>query len=152
MEEEVTLGLKALQPQDAHRLQAWVRAYYAYDHITFDASVESALTELLNNPGFGTAFELVEGEVAIGYAVLTHAFDHEFGGRLGVLTDFILQESSRGKGYGPQYLEMVIQSARMAGLLGLEIPVMKDNTRARALYEKFGFKQSERMDHLFQRF
>ncbi len=140
----MTLALRQATRDDREALSTLVAEYFRYDGIEFNATVESGIGELLADPSLGQAWFLeAKGDVA-GYAVLTAAFDHEIGGRLGVMTDFFLSEPLRGKGLGPRFLELVLGKARERGYLAVELVVMDDNVRARTIYESAGFRSNPR--------
>jgi ribosomal protein S18 acetylase RimI-like enzyme len=54
--------------------------------------------------------------------------------------DFRIDESQRGKGYGKATLARVDDKLRSMGARWVGLNVMGDNHRARALYEKHGFR------------
>lgn len=121
----------------------WVRRYYAYEGLTFNASVEEAVSRLLESSQFGWFFELTRGEKkeAIGYAVLTRAFDHEFGGEIGILTDFFLLEAHRRQGHGSRALELIEKFARSQGFRCLDLYVLERNAGVREFYARRGFRE-----------
>lgn len=118
----------------------WVRHYYAYEGLAFDASVEQGVLRLLESSRFGWFFALTRGEEAIGYAVLTRAFDHEFGGEYAILTDFFLLESHRRHGHGSRALELIEEFARAQGFCSLDLYVLDRNAGVREFYKRQGFR------------
>lgn len=118
----------------------WVRRYYAYEGLPFNARVEAAVSQLLESSRFGWFFELTRNEEAIGYAVLTRAFDHEFGGEFGVLTDFFLLEQYRRHGHGSRALELIEEFARSQNLCALDLYVLERNAGVREFYKRRGFR------------
>jgi ribosomal protein S18 acetylase RimI-like enzyme len=121
----------------------YVRRYFSFDGLEFNDSVAAGVEDLLNNPQFGTAFFLLDNGVRAGYAVLTHGFDHEFGGRIAILTDFFLDEPFRGRGLGTLAIDLLVEHARVSGAKAFELFVLHHNNRAKRLYEKAGFKLAE---------
>lgn len=119
----------------------WVRRYYAYEGLPFNATVEQAVSRLLESSRFGWFFALTRGETAIGYAVLTRAFDHEFGGEIGILTDFFLLEPYRGHGHGSRALELIEEFARAQGFRSLDLYVLNHNAGVREFYARRGFRE-----------
>lgn len=119
----------------------WVRRYYAYEGLPFNTSVEEAVSRLLESSRFGWFFALTQGEEAIGYAVLTRAFDHEFGGEFGLLTDFFLLEPCRRQGHGSRALELIEEFARSQGLRSLDLYVLNRNATVREFYTRRGFRE-----------
>ena len=118
----------------------WVRRYYAYEGLTFNATVEEGVSRLLESSRFGWFFTLTRGEEAIGYAVLTRAFDHEFGGEYAILTDFFLLEQYRRQGHGSRALNLVEAFARSQGFHTLDLYVLDRNAAVREFYVRRGFQ------------
>jgi GNAT superfamily N-acetyltransferase len=116
-----------------------VRQYFEFDHLVYGRHVEEGVLELLQNPVYGRIFLAeVDGET-VGYACLTFGFDHEAGGRLGLVTDLFLVEQARGKRYGAAILDKLVQFARAEGLKQIDLFVIEGNERAEALYSSRGF-------------
>ncbi len=119
----------------------WVRRYYAYEGLSFNATVERAVSQLLESSRFGWFFALTHGEEAIGYAVLTRAFDHEFGGEIGILTDFFFLEPFRRQGHGSRAMELLEEFARSQGFRSLDLYVLNRNAAVREFYARRGFRE-----------
>ncbi|HEV2327496.1 MAG TPA: GNAT family N-acetyltransferase [Verrucomicrobiae bacterium] len=125
----------------------WVRRYYAYEGLSFNATVEQAVARLLESSRLGWFFELTlkseeeEEKKAIGYIVLTRAFDHEFGGEIGILTDFFILEPHRRRGHGSRALELIEDFARSQGLRLLDLYVLEHNATVRQFYARHGFRE-----------
>ena len=56
--------------------------------------------------------------------------------------DLAVLPEYQGKGVGPALLEAVEERARREGCCKLTLEVLDDNTRARAVYRRFGFEDS----------
>jgi GNAT superfamily N-acetyltransferase len=119
----------------------WVRRYYAYEGLPFNATVEEGVSRLLGSSRFGWFFAVTCDGEPIGYAVLTRAFDHEFGGEIGILTDFFLLEPYRRQGHGSQALELIEEFARAQGFHSLDLYVLNRNARVREFYTRRGFRE-----------
>ena len=63
------------------------------------------------------------------------------------LSKLYLYKSERGKGYGRQMLNFIIEKAREAGLSSIELNVNKNNATIK-IYEKLGFEllRTEKID------
>jgi ribosomal protein S18 acetylase RimI-like enzyme len=57
----------------------------------------------------------------------------------------------RGRGVGRTLLEWAQQSARAAGAEGIDLQVTIDNPRARALYQRLGFRAEGEREGFHQR-
>ncbi len=132
--------LRELVIADAIAAERWVSRYYELDELVFDEKVRKAISALLVSPELGRFWQVERDGMPMGYIVLTFGFDHEFGGKLGVVTDFYLVEEARGQGLGSQVLQEVIQQAKQLGCKHLELAVLDHNTRAENFYRKLGLK------------
>ena len=121
----------------------WVRRYFAYEGLPFNGAVEKGVSRLLGSNRFGWFFELMVHGEAIGYAVLTRAFDHEIGGEYAILTDFFLLEPHRRHGHGSRALELLEKFARSQGLRAMDLYVLNRNARVREFYHRHGFRDFE---------
>ncbi len=130
--------LEALQPEDLPVARKWVKSYYDLDDLEFNDRVISGITTLLASPEWGHFWQIVRGEEAVGYIVLTFGFDHEFGGKLGVVTDFYLEEPARGGGLGTAVLTEVLARAKTLGCHHLELAVLDHNIQAERFYKRLG--------------
>jgi GNAT superfamily N-acetyltransferase len=119
----------------------WVRRYYDYEGLPFNATVEEGISRLLESSKFGWFFILTRNKEAIGYAVLTKAFDHEIGGEFAILTDFFLLEQHRRQGNGSRALELIEEFARSRVFRCLVLYVLEHNADVRQFYSRHGFKE-----------
>ncbi len=117
----------------------WVRRYYAYEGLPFNANMEEGVSRLVGSSRFGWFFTLSRRDEAIGYTVLTRAFDHEIGGEFGMITDFFLLEPHRGQGNGSRALELIEAFARSQGFRALVLYVLNRNAGVREFYARRGF-------------
>lgn len=141
----MSVTLRALGVESLDSALRFVQGYFEHDGLTFNETVADGVRELLGDANLGSFWVICEGDAEVGYVVLTYAFDHEFGGRIGVVTDFYLLEEARGRGIGSQVLSLVETAVREKGLHAIELFVLDHNPRARVLYERLGYRgQSDR--------
>ena len=131
--------LTPLAPSDLQKAISYVQAYFEHDGLEFGPHVESGITQLLANPTLGTFHEIIVNQKSAGYIVMTFGFDHEFGGRLGLVTDFYLFEEYRGAGTGTKVLHMIQEEAKRLGLHAIELDVLRHNSRGMDFYRANGF-------------
>ena len=117
----------------------WVRQYFTYEGLPFDRTVEEGVSRLVGSERFGWFFELMVRGEAIGYAVLTRAFDHEIGGEYVILTDFFLQEPHRRHGHGSRAMGLLETFARSQGFRAMDLYVLDHNAGVRDFYHRHGF-------------
>ncbi len=135
------MGVRLVEakPSNLPVLLVFVEAYFNYDNLRFSPEVSSAVAQLLESPELGAYFLVLVDDEAQGYVGLTYGFDAEAGGRIGVITDFYLRESARGKGVGRSALRQVIGFAKDKGLRQVDLFVIEGNQRAESLYRSEGF-------------
>lgn len=80
---------------------------------------------------------LLEDGRTAGYLYLTTCYSCEVGGLCVILEELFLWDQYRGKGYGKQALDWILDQYPQCRRLRLE--VAKGNQRAARLYEKYGF-------------
>ena len=79
-------------------------------------------------------------ERPIGLAMLAVRGPRAWVGGMGVATE------ARRAGVGEQLMRALLDSARAAGVRRVQLEVLEPNTRARALYEKLGFRTFRRLE------
>jgi len=133
-------------PGDESALLAMMNAFYAEDHLAFDAArARAAVRELLATPAHGRILLLRDtAPEARGYLVLTVGFSLEFGGRFALLDEFYVAPALRGRGLGRQALDVVATWTRAQGIATVRLEVTHTNPRARALYLTAGFADDRR--------
>jgi diamine N-acetyltransferase len=135
-----TADLHLVPVSDAAIACEWVRRYYDYEGLPFNATVDQGISRLLESSKFGWFFALTRNNEAIGYAVLTRAFDHEIGGEFAVLTDFFLLQQHRRQGHGSRALELIEEFARSQAFRSLDLYVLEHNADVRQFYQRHGFR------------
>jgi ribosomal protein S18 acetylase RimI-like enzyme len=133
-------SFQRVQLEHAAILLAFVRAYYAFDGIRFDAErARAAIQSLLESPQLGEAWLIEERAGYVGHLVLSFGFDLEFGGRQATLTELYLEPHARGRGLGSAALRFVQERLTAVGIRTLELQAEHDNHEAKRFYERAGF-------------
>jgi GNAT superfamily N-acetyltransferase len=83
-----------------------------------------------------------DGELA-GYALLINFWSNEYGGIILVIDELYITPAHRGKGLGKKFFDYLIEH-KPNNWVALELEVLPYNQRALQLYEKIGFKKSDR--------
>jgi GNAT superfamily N-acetyltransferase len=114
--------------------------FYAGEGYPYDrASMERGMRELIADPSLGRLF-FAPG----AYLVVTFGFSLEFGGRDAFVDELYVADESRGQGLGTLALQVAEEACREAGIRALHLEVEHVNPRARALYERTGYKAHDR--------
>lgn len=104
--------------------------------------VQATLQTLRNEPHRGLTVVLeVQGEVA-GYAFLIRFWSNELGGEVVTIDELYVRPADRGQGQATTLLEELSgpESLWPSPAVALSLEVTPDNHRARALYERLGFR------------
>ena len=78
-----------------------------------------------------------EGSVA-GYGIITFYYSQESGGMCVLFDELYVRKEYRSRGFGHAYFEYVFKNCPAPRYL---LEVEPENVRARALYERLGFKE-----------
>lgn len=111
---------------------------YPYDR----AAMERGMRELIGDALLGRLF--VMDDAPVGYLVITFGFSLESGGRDAFVDELYVADTSRGQGLGTLALKIAEEACREAGIRALHLEVEHTNPRARALYERSGYKAHDR--------
>lgn len=132
--------------RDIDALVRMVNRYYAFEGIAFDnREVHSGLVALLRDASLGRAW-LIECDASLaGYVILTFGYDHEVGGRTGLITDLYLEPQFRKRGLGKEIMTFVESRARSFGLSAVELQASRDNKVAQRLYKTLGYMSFDRI-------
>lgn len=103
-----------------------------------------ALEELIQEPSWGYIWLLLNGDQAAGYIVLTIGFSMEYGGRDAFLDDLFIRPEFRGQGLGRLAMETLLDDCRRRGIRAVHVEVGRDNTPAKELYARYGFRETDR--------
>ncbi len=118
----------------------FMREYYAFDSILFDAVKQrSALSGLMANPQHGYVWLIELDGAVVGYMAVCFGYSLEFGGRDAFVDEIYLLPEARGKGIGTQAMQVMIETCRSNGIQAVHLEVSAENEAAIAYYEKSGF-------------
>ncbi len=119
--------------------------FYAHEGLLFDEKVaNSALSLILSNQSYGQIYLIYIHEKIIGYLVVTFGFSLEYRGRDAFIDELYIQEQYRRQGIGKKALQLAEKICRESGIQAVHLEVERENTRARSLYGKVGFTNSDR--------
>ena len=137
-------ALTLARPEDLDRLLPLVEAFHADQGIALDdATRRAALQPLLDGSPHGAVYLAGPRRAPIGYIIIAFGWSVELGGMDGFVDEFFIRPGVRGRGIGSEILNALPRALAGAGLRALHLEVARDNTRARALYEKLRFAPRE---------
>ena len=130
---------------DMPELLALMRSFYAEEKYPFDeARTERALRAMLADPFYGAVWVFRLDGRAVGHLVVTHGYSLESGGRDAFVDEVYMIPEMRGRGLGAMALSIAEEHCRRIGIGALHLEVERKNPRARALYERSGYKAHDR--------
>jgi ribosomal protein S18 acetylase RimI-like enzyme len=100
------------------------------------------LDVLGGEPVRGVAVVLEDDDAIAGYAILASFWSNELGGEICVVDELYVKPASRGRGLATWLVRelMARNTAWFKDAVAVELEVTPANVRARALYERLGFK------------
>ena len=128
---------------DRNLLKTMFTEFYASDavlHTIPQAYHERALDELFSASSRQRAYLIEDGEMPVGYALLSEKFSHEAGGMELWMEELYLREAARGKGLGSAFFRFLLETAQKESIDRVRLEVEPENTRATVLYARLGFK------------
>jgi len=106
------------------------------------ATVLRTLAAFRAEPHRGQAVVVELGGVVLGYALLVPFWSNELGGCVCQIDELFVQDGFRSRGIGTSLFEAIAAHALFSheDVVALALGVTADNQRARALYERLGFR------------
>ncbi|MGE0594149.1 MAG: N-acetyltransferase family protein [Vicinamibacterales bacterium] len=140
--ERFTGAIRPAGASDVPSLLPLVREYWAFEGIAgFDAArVAAALVHLLQDAGRGAGWIALDEERPVGYVLLVYVFSLEHLGLTAEIDELSVVSSHRGHGVGTALLAAAEAGAAAAGCVNVSLQLGHDNTRARAFYQRCGFR------------
>jgi len=132
------------RPEDDEAIVALCRALYEEDPASKpvpESHHRRTLAVLRASPVRGRAVVLEEGGV-IGYAILAACWSNELGGEVLIIDELYVVPERRSRGHARALIEALMRGEGPwpGRPVALELEVTPDNARARALYERLGFR------------
>jgi ribosomal protein S18 acetylase RimI-like enzyme len=106
--------------------------------------VRQVLRKFLMTADLGQAWIFLDGEIPVGYIVLTLGFSFEYHGRDAFIDELYVQPEYRRKGIGIRAMRFVEERARELGVNALHLEVDQGNEPAEELYRRTGYEDHAR--------
>ena len=114
------------------------------DRLPFDAlRVRSALHGLMRDPSYGQVWLICDGDMIVGYLVLTFGYSLEFHGRDAFIDELYIRATHRGRGWGTRMMAHAESIARSENVRAIHLEVGRENT-ALEFYRRIGYLSHER--------
>lgn len=136
--------IRVAAPADVPTLVALMSEFYAEAGFALPASpAANAFIELVSSPSLGAVWLAEHGGAPVGHVVVTVAFSMEYGGLRGFIDDLYVRPAARGRGTGAALLAAARAGAVARGLRALCVETGREEHRARALYARAGYMDSD---------
>jgi len=113
--------------------------------IQFDESAARAtFLKFLSLPAFGRVWLLCQGNLPVGYIVLTVGFSFEFHGHDAFIDELYIEAAFRRRGYGKKAVTFLEEKARELGVNAIHLEVDQGNDPAFELYRRTGYENHDR--------
>lgn len=106
--------------------------------------VRQALRKFLMVADLGQAWIFFDGEIPVGYIVLTLGYSFEYKGRDAFIDELYVQPEYRRQGIGKRAMQFVEERARELGVNALHLEVDQGNEPAAELYRRTGYEDHSR--------
>jgi ribosomal protein S18 acetylase RimI-like enzyme len=136
-----------LRPADRADLAALTRMAIAFneeDGHPLSRAGRGALKALCAGTPHGLGLMIEDGKQVVGYIVIGLGFSVEYGGIDGFLDEFYIEHAHRGRGLGTAALRELDKLVRREKIKALHLEAMPANDRAAKLYQRLGYKLSQR--------
>ena len=108
------------------------------------AELEHGVRGLVSVEGRGALLVARDGERVLGVAAMSYLWTLEHGGYAAWLDELYVLPELRGRGTGSTLLAAVLETARAAGAIALDLEVEASHARVQGLYLRNGFKRLTR--------
>lgn len=136
----MTAALHLATTEDTDRVVALVAAYHAFEGIEQDDDTRRRAVEpLLAGSPHGAIWLIGPRRSPVGYIAISFGWSIELGGMDGVIDEFFMRQSVRGRGMGTEVLRLLLRQLSAAGVKALSLEVSPGNARAQSLYARRGF-------------
>lgn len=132
--------IEKMLPVDKRDVIDMMRVFYASDAVMTNGSEEifgNDVDACVGDSPYAEGYIFQDGEAYLGYAMLAKSFSTEFGKPCIWIEDLYIKPTSRGKGIGSAFFDMLF-SAYPDAVFRLEAEA--ENQPAVRLYEKCGFE------------
>jgi ribosomal protein S18 acetylase RimI-like enzyme len=106
--------------------------------------VREVLRRFLATPELGQAWVFFDGEIPVGYIVLTFGYSFEYHGRDSFVDELYIEPQYRRQGIGRRAMEFLEERARDLGVNAIHLEVDQGNDPAAELYRRAGYNDHSR--------
>ena len=140
----MSAALHLAEEGDIEKLLPLIAAFHRVENIEqSDDNRRDAILPLLQGSPHGAIWLIGPRRAPAGYIAISFGWSIEMGGMDGLIDEFFIRESIRGRGMGTEVLSALIPQLAKAGLKALHLEVSKNNEKAQKIYAKRGFRMRD---------
>jgi GNAT superfamily N-acetyltransferase len=139
--------IRKIERADREVYLAMAKDFYASPAVLENIPEENIIRSFLEFTGgtpFGDAFIFEENGKIIGYGVLAYTYSQEAGGKVVWLEEIYVCRECRGKGYGSEFIDFVLESIPASRY---RLETEPENEAAARLYIRKGFELFEYVNY-----
>ena len=138
--------MRKASPNDVALLVEFMEEFYAEGgYPLHHRRAAAAFATLLTDERLGQVWLIQADSKEVGHVVMTLCFAMEYGGLIGFVDDLFVQRPFRGKGLATAALAEVRRFCERRGVRALFVETGHDNASARAVYQRAGFTNTDRL-------
>jgi ribosomal protein S18 acetylase RimI-like enzyme len=145
----MTINIRPFTPSDTNFIESLIPRFSEFDLPAWrqkdeiDTANLASLKKAMETPEPGSAIYIAEDETGkrAGFLHLQTQIDYFNGEKIAYISDLAVDSAFEGQGVGRILLDKAEDWAREQGCSLLTLYVFSGNSRARKIYEKFGFKE-----------
>lgn len=145
--------IRKLEKRDSEAYLSMAAEFYSGPGVLHEVDpgvFERNLAEVLSDSPFLEGFVFETEGMVVGYALITHSFASEVGGRSVFIEEIFVDPQYRGQGIGRQFLDYCV--SLMGGeIRRVRLEVTPANEKATALYRSCGFEELDYMQMVIDR-
>lgn len=112
------------------------------------SKINKTIKELTEKREKGEILILEKNQIIIGYSILINYWSNEYGGNILVIDELYIKSVFRKKNVATDFIKFLIEK-RFSNSIAIQLEIMPSNNKAKRLFEKAGFKLSDRNHYLY---
>ncbi|MCF6443458.1 N-acetyltransferase [Nereida sp. MMG025] len=107
------------------------------------AQIEGALAPILNGTPHGAAYLIGPARAPVGFVLVSFGWCVNAGGMTATIDQIFIRENIRGRGMGSEVLIALPKALAAAGVMTMRAHIPSDNTRAKSLFARLRFIETD---------
>ena len=134
------LRITKARPKDFEIIFELLKKLYVKDKLSKSKTQEIFLNSVKQKNS--SQFVVKEENKIVGYAAVQMRNDIQSQGKIGYLSELIIEENYRGKGIGTTFLKEIMKSSKKNGCKEIQFPSTFPRKKAHKFYKSLGFHKT----------